>query len=141
MQSLEIGYNKIEDNGIIRIINNLPGTLVRLIITYCYFTYDGAVGIAEMLKINHTLKYLHIAGNPIGDDGISAIADSLYFNTTLIQLVARTCKFCVKGAESVAKVLQVNKTLTHLDISNNDICWRLWDNSSNLQHSIQHYTS
>ena len=121
LQSLEIGYNKIEDNGIIRIINNLPSTLVRLIVTYCYFTYNGAVGIGEMLKINRTLKYLHIAGNPIGDDGISAIAGSLHFNTTLIQLVARTCKFCVKGAESLAKMLQVNKILTHLDISNNDI--------------------
>ena len=121
LQSLEIGYNKIEDNGIIRIINNLPSTLVCLIITDCYFTYNGAVGIGEMLKINHTLKYLHIAGNPIGDDGISAISDSLHFNTTLIQLVARTCKFCVKGAESLAKMLQVNKILTHLDISNNDI--------------------
>ena len=121
LQSLEIGYNKIEDNGIIRVVNNLPNTLVRLIITYCYFTNEGAVEIGEMLKINHTLKYIHIAGNPIEDDGISAIADSLHFNTTLIQVVARTCKFNVKGVESVAKMLDVNKTLKYLDISNNDI--------------------
>ena len=92
-----------------------------MIITYCYFTHDGAVDIAEMLKINHTLKFLHIAGNSIGDDGISAVSDGLYANTTLIQLVACSCEFCVEGAESIAKMLWVNKTLTHLDISNNDI--------------------
>ena len=121
LQSLEIGYNNIKDNGIRRILNILPSRLVRLIVTGCFFTSDGAVSIAEMLKINHTLRYLQIAANPIGDDGISAISDSLHVNTTLIQLVARSCKFQSKGAESVAKMLQINKTLKYLDISNNQV--------------------
>ena len=121
LQSLEIGYNKIKNNGIGRILNILPSRLVRLIVTGCFFTFDGAVSIGEVLKINHTLRYLQIAGNPIGDDGISAISDSLHVNTTLIQLVARSCKFQSKGAESVAKMLQINKTLKYLDISNNQV--------------------
>ena len=121
LQSLEISYNNIKDNGLTGILHSLPTTLVQLIIAHCYITYDGAVSIGKMLKVNQILKYLKIAGNFIGDDGISAIADGLCVNTTLIQLVARTCKFNVKGAGSVARMLEVNKTLKYLDISNNDI--------------------
>ena len=121
LQSLEISYNKIKDNGLTGLIHNLPNTLVQLIIPFCSFTHDGAVSIGNMLKVNQTLKHLQIAGNAIGDDGMSAIADALCVNTTLIQVVARTCNFNVKGAESIAKMLEINKTLKFLDISNNQI--------------------
>ena len=64
------------------------------------------MNISEVLRIN-------ISGNPIGDDGISAISDGMHVNTTLIQLIACSGEFCSKGAElkSVAKMLQRNKTL------------------------------
>ena len=49
------------------------------------------------------------------------ISDSLHVSTTIIQLVAHSCNFQSKGAESVAKMLQINKTLRYLDISNNQV--------------------
>ena len=122
LRSLEIGSNEtIKDNGLTGILNNLPSTLVRLIVSRCNLTYDGAVSIGKMLRINETLKHLEISCNSIGDDGISAISDGLHINTTLIQLVAHSCEFYNKGAESVAKMLQANKTLEYLDISYNNI--------------------
>ena len=121
LQSLEISYNNITDNGLTRILCSFPSTLVRLIITKCCLTCAGAVNISEVLRINKTLKYLDISRNAIGDDGISAISDGLHVNTTLIQLVACHCEFHSKGAESVANMLQTNKTLKYLDISFNHI--------------------
>ena len=121
LQSLEISYNDIKDNGLTRILNNLPSTLVRLAVSNCNLTYNGAVTIGKMLRINGTIKHLEISTNSIGDDGISAISDGLHVNTTLIQLVACYCKFHSKGAESVAIMLRANKTLKYLDISKNQI--------------------
>ena len=121
LQSLEISHNSIKDKGLTTILNNLPSILVRLIVSGCHLTYNGAVNIGKMLSINKALKYLKISSNFIKDDGISAISDGLYINMTLIQLVARRCGFHSKGAESIAKMLQANKTLKYLDISSNNI--------------------
>ena len=121
LQSLEIGHNYIKNNGLTRILNSLPSTLVRLVASACHLTHETAVNIGRMLQINKALKYLKISSNSIGDDGILAISDGLHINTTLIQLIARGCRFHSKGAEGIAKMLQANKTLKYLDISSNNI--------------------
>ena len=121
LHSLEIGGNGVKDGGITGILNNLPSTLVRLVISGCDLTHNGAENISNILKMNKTLKHLEISSNSIGDDGILAISDSLCVNKTLIQLVACDCQFHSKGAESIAKMLQINETLKYLDISNNQI--------------------
>ena len=138
LQSLEISHNNIKDNGLKRILSNLPSTLVRLIVSGCLLTHKGAVSIGKMLRINNGLKYLNISSNSIGDDGISAISDGLHINTALIQLVARACKFHSKGAKSIAKMLQANETLKYLDISSNSI---RDDGIKAVAHSIQANTT
>ena len=119
LQSLEISDNDIKDNGLAGILNNLPNTLVRLIVSGCNLTYNSAVNICSILRINKTLKHLEISNNAIGDNGISAISNILCFNRTLIQLVACYCQFHSNGAQSIAKMLQTNTTLKYLDISKN----------------------
>ena len=121
LQSLNISNNNIKDNGLTRMLCNLPSTLVHLIVTKCCLTCTGAVNISKVIRINKTLKYLDISHNPVGDDGISAISDGLHVNITLIQLVACRCEFCSKGAESIAEMLRTNKTLKYLNICSNHI--------------------
>ena len=132
LQSLDISYNNIKENGLIRILWNLPSTLVRLRVKKCCLTCTGAVNIGKVLRFNKTLKYLDISDNPVGDNGISAISDGLHDNTTLIQLLACCCEFHSEGAESIAEMLQTNKTLKYLDISGNDDDG---NNSCSLQYS------
>ena len=74
-----------------------------------------------MLEVNKRLKSLRISNNPIGDDGLSAISDNLHNNQILIHLDVSYCKFQSKGVRSVGKMLNVNKTLKFLNISNNPI--------------------
>ena len=121
LQSLEISNNNINDNGLTRILNTIPSTLVRLIASDCNLTCNGAEDIGKKLKTNNTLKHLKISKNHIGDIGISVISDSLHNNKTLTQLVADSCEFHGKGARSIGKMLEANKTLKFLNISNNHI--------------------
>ena len=121
LQSLAIDNNNIKDNGLTKILNTIPSTLVRLVASHCNLTCNGAKNIVETLRITNTLKHLIIDKNPIGDDGISVISDNLHNNQTLIQLVVDHCEFHSKGAESVGRMLKVNKTLKSLSISNNPI--------------------
>ena len=57
----------------------------------------GASCVGELLKVNNSLQELHMEGNPIGDDGMSSVADGLQYNNTLTMLDVKWCKFSVKG--------------------------------------------
>ena len=57
----------------------------------------GASCVGELLKVNNSLQELDMGSNPIGDDGVSAVADGLQGNNTLIKLNVEGCGFSVKG--------------------------------------------
>ena len=57
----------------------------------------GASCVGELLKVNNSLQELIMIDNPIGDHGISSIADGLQCNNTLIKLDVHICEFSVKG--------------------------------------------
>ena len=57
----------------------------------------GAGCVGELLKVNNSLQKLDMGGNPIGDDGMSLVADGLQCNNTLTKLYVGECGFSVKG--------------------------------------------
>ena len=57
----------------------------------------GASCVGELLKVNSSLQELEMWRNPIGDDGMSSVADGLQCNNTLTRLVVKRCGFSVKG--------------------------------------------
>ena len=57
----------------------------------------GASCVGELLKVNNSLQRLIMWRNPIGDDGMSSIADGLQCNNTLTELNVQQCGFSVKG--------------------------------------------
>jgi len=57
----------------------------------------GASCVGELLKVNNSLQELVMWGNPIGDGGISSVADGLQCNNTLTKLNVFECGFSVKG--------------------------------------------
>ena len=73
-----------------------------------------------MIKINHSLQILDISGNPIGDEGIVAIATYLK-NSMISKLYVWRCKITVTGAKSLAECLLNNCTIRLLDVRGNDI--------------------
>ena len=57
----------------------------------------GASCVGELLKVNNSLQELVMSDNPIGDNGVSAVADGLQCNNTLTKLNVWGCRFSVKG--------------------------------------------
>ena len=80
----------------------------------------GAISISQALMANQTLLDLHMYGNKIGDDGITAIARSLSTsNITLLNV--RKCGVGLIGVTSLAAALSFNQNIRELELYNNPI--------------------
>jgi len=73
-----------------------------------------------MIKINHTLQVLNVSNNPIGDEGIAAIAGTLD-NARISELIVWGCSITVTGAKSLVAGLAKNQTMRLLDVMDNNI--------------------
>ena len=73
-----------------------------------------------MIKINHTLQVLYISDNPVGDEGIAAIARNAD-NASISKLNVSWCIITITGAKSLAEGLINNHTIKSLHVQYNDI--------------------
>ena len=73
-----------------------------------------------MIKINHTLQLLNIGGNPIGDEGIAAIATNLNYSM-ISKLYVWGCNITVTGAKALAECLVNNHNIKLLHVHPNNI--------------------
>ena len=83
---------------------------------------QNGLTLSEMVKMNKTLKHLDLSENELfSDSGACCILHGLKQNTTLVTLSLH--KICLKATEEtnhlLSEMLQVNKTLKHLDLSSN----------------------
>ena len=74
---------------------------------------EGAIAIAEALKVNAVLTNLDLSLNKIGDDA-KAIAEALKVNAVLTTLNLGWNSIGVKGAKAIAKALKVTAELKNL---------------------------
>ena len=79
-----------------------------------------------MSMVNTPLKSLSIGQNKLGDEGVSALCESLKTNTTLEKLDIRggykdMLPLGASGAKIIAEMLKVNTPLTYLNLGFNDI--------------------
>ena len=73
-----------------------------------------------MIKINHTLQLLDISGNPIGNEGIAAIATNLNYSM-ISKLYVWECNITVTGAKALAECLVNNHNIKLLAVWGNPI--------------------
>ena len=100
LTSLNLSDNKIEDPGAIAIANSLNKlNLTELSLAWNSIKHNGTIALAEALKTNDKLLSFDLSWNAIGSK-----ADQ--FRTTAI---------------AIASLLEVNCTLTHLDLSQNQL--------------------
>ena len=75
---------------------------------------EAAILIAGVLASNKTIEYVGLGSNPIGDIGISALAQSLELNNTLKVLMVAHIGATGKGGKALAHSLCRNYTLRQL---------------------------
>ena len=80
----------------------------------------GAISISKMMMGNHSLQWLDISENNIGDDGISAIAGALG-NCMISKLNVEKCGITLTGARSLATALYSSNTVRELWLWRNPI--------------------
>uniref|UniRef100_A0A7S0E1T2 C2 domain-containing protein n=1 Tax=Hanusia phi TaxID=3032 RepID=A0A7S0E1T2_9CRYP len=88
---------------------------------------DGATRLAECLRVNTTLKELHLGGNLIKDAGATELAEALKTNSTLVKLTldgneitTRGCVCFVAALEGSAQT-RANVTLEELSLKLNKV--------------------
>ena len=82
---------------------------------------EGASNIAQVLKNSSVVhvRGLDLHNNPIGDNGLRMIFDSLKHNNTLDFLDVARCQLTDAGVASLADALNINSTLKTLYIEDN----------------------
>ncbi|KAI8804314.1 hypothetical protein BJ742DRAFT_872004 [Cladochytrium replicatum] len=84
---------------------------------------DGCIILANALKTNTAALYVDLRGNNIRSDGATAVAQMLKVNTSLRTLILEWNCIGIweTGARAMADALSINKTLEELDLRNNKI--------------------
>jgi hypothetical protein len=82
---------------------------------------SAAIGLAEMLKTNESVRILNLFDNDIGDEGAIALADMLKTNTCVQNLILFSNDIGDGGAIALAEALKTNNTLTELYLAFNQI--------------------
>ena len=127
--NLDLSANNIFDSGARCIFEGLQHntTLIDLNLSQTGITAtdpDTAKSLTKMLQVNKSLTHLDLSGNTLSDSGALSIFEGLEDNTALVILnlrhTLRKLHIYLDTAVgmSLTKMLQVNKCLTHLDLSN-----------------------
>ncbi len=97
-------------------------TELSLVKTNLKITEANGQALATMLKTNRSLQVLNLARNPeIGDQGAMHLAEGLKINCALETLNLSDCGITSEGVNNIAQALTVNKTLQNLDVEGNNI--------------------
>ena len=91
-------------------------------------TEDTAQALTTMLQVNKTLTHLDLSRNwDFSDSGAYCIFQGLQYNTSLVHLSLSSVNLVGKDntGQALTTMLQVNKTLTLLNLSENTELERL----------------
>ena len=124
---LSDGNIQSDGDGLLHIAEALQtnSSLIRLSLSFMQLQYTKQNGLAltKMLQVNKSLTHLNLSSNNYFSDlGSCCIFEGLQHNTTLVYLnLSRTGITATDPdtAKSLTKMLQVNKSLEHLDLSRN----------------------
>ena len=114
---LNIGFNKIGDNGIASIATALETntTMRTLNVSGCNISDVGVKSLAKALTVNRSLNELNMDCNYIGDNGMIQIATALQTNNTLTDLSIENNQMRItdKGVLSLSSAIR-NSSMEHM---------------------------
>ena len=145
LTALDLSGNALDVEGGVRLAEALRANthLVSLKLRDCRLTvtdesvadHTALAALYQVLKQpSCSIQTLSLAGNDLANDadgnGASALAETLYYNTSITELSLAKCFVSLQGLtgsasrkvhEAIAKVLTSNSSLTSLDLSENNL--------------------
>ena len=101
---------------------------------------DGIITIAQSLCYISTLKILDINTNQITDEAVDVLSKVISSNTGIEHLCLGDNNFQA-GIMKVLKVLKTVRMLQTLDINDNNIPYKVFDETTNLAHTSKYHAS
>ena len=120
--SLDLSGTGISDAGVLSLVEVLKtnaSSLTSLLLSDIKISHQSLKSIAEVLRVNSTLKDLKFEGNKVGVGGTKLIAESLKANTTLKLLSLSRNNIKAKCGRLFSDSLKVNGTLESLTLAEN----------------------
>ena len=122
LSSLDLSGTGISDAGVLSLVEVLKtnaSSLTSLLLSDIKISHQSLKSIAEVLRVNSTLKDLKFEGNKVGVGGTKLIAESLKANTTLKLLSLSRNNIKAKCGRLFSDSLKVNGTLESLTLAEN----------------------
>ena len=122
LSSLDLSGTGISDAGVLSLVEVLKtntSSLTSLLLSDIKISHQSFKSIAEVLRVNSTLKDLKFEGNKVGVGGTKLIAESLKANTTLKLLSLSRNNIKAKCGRLFSDSLKVNGTLESLTLAEN----------------------
>ena len=122
LSSLDVSGTGISDAGVLSLVEVLKtnaSSLTSLLLSDIKISHQSIKSIAEVLRVNSTLKNLKFEGNKVGVGGTKLIAESLKANTTLKLLSLSRNNIKAKCGRLFSDSLKVNGTLESLTLAEN----------------------
>ena len=122
LSSLDLSGTGISDAGVLSLVEVLKtntSSLTSLLLSDIKISHQSLKSIAEVLRVNSTLKDLKFEGNKVGVGGTKLIAESLKANTTLKLLSLSRNNIKAKCGSLFSDSLKVNGTLESLTLAKN----------------------
>ena len=122
LSSLDLSGTGISDAGVLSLVEVLKtnaSSLTSLLLSDIKISHQSLKSIAEVLRVNSTLKELTFEGNKVGVGGTKLIAESLKANTTLKLLSLSRNNIKAKCGSLFSDSLKVNGTLESLTLAKN----------------------
>ena len=80
-------------------------SLTELLLGSCSIGEDGACQLAEVLRVNSTLRILWLQDNPLGERGAKALMESVAYNTCVMGLcLSREYKYMISNSVVYGRV-------------------------------------
>ena len=122
LSSLDLSRTGISDAGVLsleEVLKTNASSLTSLLLSDIKISHQSLKSIAEVLRVNSTLKDLEFEGNKVGVGGTKLIAESLKANTTLKLLSLSRNNIKAKCGRLFSDSLKVNGTLESLTLAKN----------------------
>ncbi|KAF6078829.1 NLR family pyrin domain containing 7 [Phyllostomus discolor] len=125
LQFLDLTASELWDEGVKLLCATLRHPkcfLQRLSLEKCHLTGACCKELSSALIVNQRLTHLCLAKNDLGDGGVQLLCEGLSYPDCQLQtLVLYQCNITRRGCKHIARLLQGDSCLTHLDLGLNPI--------------------